>query len=140
MYENVYQRFYNEVETNSYEILYSETQIKLIELVEKYDFKIFYINCKPKSKLKLFFGKSEYVSLNNKEVMLTKKMLSEDLYYLYKNKLFEVIYTIPKINEQDNYYFNMLLVVNNNFDLNLLYNYNFNIIKINSVQQILKKI
>lgn len=139
IYENKNWRLYDENTTDSYTALYSETQIKLIELIEKHDFKVFYFNCMPKTELKINFKKSEWVDLDDNNVMLVKKMLSEDLYYLYKNQLFEVIYTFPKLNNKNYYYFDMLIIVNKNFDLNFLYNYNFNLISINSVQQIPKE-
>lgn len=139
IYENKQWRLYDENTTDSYTALYSETQIKLIKLIEKYNFKVFYFNCAPKNSLKIKFKKLEHADLNSNEVMLIKKMLSDDLYYLYKNQFFEVKYTLPKINNSNNYYFDMILVVNGSFNLNLLYEHNFNLIKINSVQQIIKE-
>ena len=41
IYEDKHRRLYDELTTDSYTAFFSETQIKLIELIEKYDFKIF---------------------------------------------------------------------------------------------------
>lgn len=136
IYENKQIRLYDELTTNSYTALYSETQIKLIELIEKYNYKIFYIFTKSKSNLKISFKEPEYLNLNDENTIKIKKLLSEDMYYLYENQLFEVIYTFPKLNNNNNYYFDMLLVVSDNFDLNKINNYNFNLINIKNIQQI----
>lgn len=56
--------------------------------------------------------------------------------FLYKQNLFEVLYTIPKVTESTNYYFDFILVVNNLFDINKIYKNNFNLINIENVNQI----
>lgn len=136
IYEGKHRRLYDEFTTDSFTALYSETQIKLIEMIEKYKFKIFYISTKPKSNLVISFKRPEYVNLNDNSVINIKKLLSEDIYYFYENKLFEIIYTFPKLNKNNNYSFNILLVVNDSFNLNSLYNYNFNLIEIYNIQPI----
>ena len=136
IYENCYRRLYDERFTSSFDAFYSETQIKLIEFIEKYNFKVFYITCTPKTKFQIKFVKPHEVDVDNIEVQTIKNLLSDDIYYLYENQLFEVLYTIPKLNNKNNYYFDIILVANNFFDLSKVYNYNFNLININSINTV----
>ena len=128
-YENNNWRFYDENTTNSFDALYSETQIKFIELIEKYNFKIFYFTNKPATKNKLII-KNNCIDLSGNDVKQIKINQSADFFYIYKNKICEVFYSFLKLDINNNYYFDFIIVVNKNFDLNSLYNYNFKSIKI----------
>ena len=135
-YEEKNWRLYNELTTTSLDALYSETQIKLIELIEKYDFKIFYFNCKPATNNKLIIN-NKFINLDSEDVNKIKINQTEDFYYIYKNKICEVFYSFLKLDNKNNYYFDFMLVVNKNFNLNDIYNYRFKSIKIESVKEIL---
>ena len=135
-YEGEYWRFYDERIIDSYTAFYSETQIKLIELIEKFNLKIFYITCEHKINLPITFTKINCVDLNNAEVMTIKKLKKEDIYFLYKNQMFEIIYIIPKLTIKNFYYFDFLIVVDEFFNINKLYKHNFNLINIKSINQV----
>ena len=134
-YENNNRRFYDENTTNSFDALYSETQIKFIELIEKYNFKIFYFTNKPATKNKLII-KNNCIDLSGNDVKQIKINQSADFFYIYKNKICEVFYSFLKLDINNNYYFDFIIVVNKNFDLNSLHNYNFKSIKIVNVEEI----
>lgn len=104
--------------------------------METLNFKVFYVKCKPKHSIPISFISPEHINLEDKNVMLVKELLSKDLYFLYENQLFEIMCSIPKVENNNLYYFNMLLTVNKDFDLNKLYNYNFNLIDIKNINNI----
>lgn len=133
-YENKNWRLYDENCTNSYDSLFSETQIKLIELIETFNFKIFYFTCKPATENKLIINDG-YIDLTGNDIKKIKSNQSEDFFYFYKNQICEVFYSFLKL-DNNNYYFDFMLVVNQNFDLNSVYNYNFKSIKIESIKEI----
>ena len=135
-YENKNWRLYDETTTTSLDALYSETQIKLIELIEKYNFKIFYFTCKPATNYKLIIN-NQSIDLETEDVKNIKMLQTEDLFYIYKNRLCEVFYSFLKLDEENNYYFDFMLVVNNKFELNNIYNHKFKTFKIISVKEIL---
>lgn len=134
-YENKNLRLYDENCTNSYDSLFSETQIKLIELIETFNFKIFYFTCKPATENKLIINDG-YIDLMGNDIKKIKSNQSEDFFYFYKNKICEVFYSFVKLDDNNNYYFDFMLVVNQNFDLNSVYNYNFKSIKIKSIKEV----
>lgn len=167
--DKIYNNFYNYILKNNYpfrfyddsvlddDIFFSELQVNIIKILEKYNYKLFFFNCSPKTNLIIKFRNSKYTILNNtiitpkaefwnlsdktvdldfEDVIKIKKLLSEDMYYLYENQLFEVICKLPKINTQNNYYFDILLVVNHNFNLNSVLDHNFNLINIDSVNTV----
>ena len=139
IYEGKPRRLYNELTTNSYTALFSETQINLINLAEKFNFKVFYFKCSSKTNYKISFEKLNYANIKDQNVQIIKKLLCDDLYYLYENCLYEVLFTIPKLNDKNNYYFDMLLVVNENFKINDVFYYNFNLINVIGINEIQKK-
>ena len=60
------------------------------------------------------------------------------MYHFYDNLMFEVLIVILRLNENKIYNYGLLMVVNKIFNINYIYKYNFNLISIDSVQQIFK--
>ena len=138
IYNGYPRRWYDETTTDSLEALYSETQIKIIELVEKFNFKIFYISCSAKTFYEINYLDLDlnFIDLNSNDAQTVKNLLGDDMYYLYEHEIFEVLYKIPYLNKKNNYYYNMLILTKNNSFLNKIYNHNFNLINIESVTNI----
>lgn len=136
-YKDKWWHLYNENTTNSLDALYSETQIKWVELIQKCNCKIFYFTCSPKTKDKIFYNSDNNLDVNHPEVISIQNNQCEDLMYFYKNQLFEVIYTFPIINSNNNYHFNFVLIVKNDFNLNNVLKKSFNLININIFKEIL---
>lgn len=81
-----------------------------------------------------FFNKNiPTLDLNHPETIQIKNLQCNDLYYLYINILFEIIYIIPKVNENNIYYYELVLIVNKNTNLNKILNYKFNLIELQSI-------
>ena len=135
-YEGKSWRLYNENTTTSLDALYSEIQIKLIELVEKYNFKIFYFTCQPATFNKLNVDSNGFIDLETENVKKIKENQSKDFYFLYKNQICEVFYSFLKLDKNKNYYFDFMVVVNDNFKLNDLYLHKFKTVKIINVSEI----
>lgn len=74
----------------------------------------------------------EELSINIKKI---KQFQCEDLLYFYDNLIFELFYVLPTFNNNQ-YCFNLIVVVKNNFDLENFMKINFNIFKIKSVNKI----
>lgn len=137
-------------------ILYNETYLKWLELIEKYNFKIFYFKTSSKCSEKLIFDnlKSKNIhcieynwkeneknykkSLNENcdKVKNIKNLQLIDLNYLYKIIIPEVLYIFPNVNKNNTYNFNFITIVNKNFDAISFCKTNFNLIKIESFEEL----
>lgn len=106
--------------------------------------KIFYVKCSPKHNIKYTDECFEFFKIkknNPKNVVMPEnlKKLRElqcnDLMYFYDNLILESFHIFSKI-ENKLYYYDMVIIVKNNFDINNFYKINFNIIKIESITPI----
>lgn len=139
LYESYWRRLYDENKTDSITCLYSEIQIKLIELSKKFNLSVYYIECSPKTSYKVSFISTDYVDIKCEDVKTIKSLLSKDFYFLYSEQLFEMIIKVPILNKNNNYYYDLILVIDSNFDINKFYIYKFNIINIKNIIKIESK-
>ena len=116
----------------------------------KNNYKVFFLNCVPSHNITIPTIDLNFLNtpINTEEdflkhsfsenVLKIKKLQHEDILKLYKlsidNKQIDAFFLHPYL--KNNFYcFDIFLIVNQNFDLNELLNYNFNLIRINSVIQ-----
>lgn len=100
------------------------------ELIEKFNFKAYYFKTKPSTNLKFFLKKRNCIDALDKDVRKIKFLQSNDLYYLYMNLFFEVLYFFPHIDNNNNYSYNFIVVVNQNFNIDKISKHNFNLVNI----------
>jgi len=123
-------RLYNEYNTDANFALYNETTLKLHELIEKFNFKVYYFKTKPSTNLKISLKKRNCIDVLDKDVKKIKFLQSNDFYYLYMNLFFEVFYFFPHIDSNNNYSYNFIVVVNQNFNIDKISKHNFNLVNI----------
>lgn len=70
-----------------------------------------------------------------KNIKNLRELQSNDLIYFYDNLILESFFVISKIKNKK-YFYDMLIVVKNNFNINDFYKINFNTIKIESITPI----
>lgn len=157
---NMWWRFYEDFGESGFNIgffiLYNETYLKWLELIEKYNFKIFYFKTSPKSNLKLSFidlkpkniysieynwkenekNYREGLDKDCKEVNNIKELQLYDLNYLYKIIIPEIFYIFPNVNKDNTYNFNFVIIVNENFNADNFSKTNFNLINIESFEEL----
>lgn len=80
-----------------------------------------------------FFKKEKKINLSADDVLNIKQLQADDLYYLYSNLLFKVLYVIPQKNENDQYYYNLIIAINKDINLNKIINYSYNLITIDKI-------
>ena len=71
----------------------------------------------------------ENLDFRDLDVKNIKSLQSSDLYYLYINILYEVLYFIPKISSDGYYYFEIIVILNKNQKISDIFDYNYNLIK-----------
>lgn len=159
---NSWWRFYDDLGDIGFNMgffmLYNETYLKWLELIEKYNFKIYYFKNSSKCDKKLSFDdlkpKNPYstkddwkdyeknylrgLSKNNINVKNIKELQFNDLICLYKNLSIEVLYIFPKVSSSKIYYFDFILVVNKDFNLEKFLKINFELIKIENFEELIE--
>lgn len=130
-------RLYNEEQCGVEFVLYLENSIKIHKLIEKYKYRLFYIKTSPKTNLEIKFDEKE-LNLESEDVKKIKFHQSNDLYFLYTNIFFELFYSFPYINNQNKYHFDLLILVQHDFDIKKISGHNFNLINVESCVEIKK--
>lgn len=131
-------RLYNEYNTDANFALYNETTLKLYELIEKFNFKVYYFKTKSSTNLKIFLKKRSCIDVLDNDVKKIKFFQANDLYYLYMNLFFEVLYFFPHIDNNNNYSYSFIVVVNQNFNIDKISKHNFNLVSILSFIELKK--
>lgn len=117
---------------------------QFFEYMVNQDLKIFYVKCSPKHDIKytdecFYFFKIKRNNSNDATMPENLKKLRElqcsDLMYFYKNLILESFHIFSKI-ENDKYFYDIIIIVKNNFDINKFYKINFNIITIETITPI----
>jgi hypothetical protein len=136
-------RVYNE-KISSYDMFFSEIALHLSNHIGL-NYKIYYLNCKSKHdfslndcELKYLYTEDTrrneslyyYFSENIKKI---KYFQRSDLFFLTSLKNLDLLILIPKLDENNKYYFNLILGIKSEFDINQFYNINFQSIILNSV-------
>jgi hypothetical protein len=139
-------RIYNHSVTN-FDLFSSEMLVNLNNHINL-GYKIYYLKCESNHNFSLNNDELKYLYtigerrgeplyfVFSPNVETIKKSQKFDLFFLMGLKNLGLLILIPKLDNGDKYYFNLILAVKSGFDIEKLYNFNFNSIILNSVLEL----
>lgn len=140
------QRIYSD-NINIEDIFYSELNIHLLDYLNN-DTKIFYLKCESKHNFSLNKDELNYLKTWGKRyeeslyfvfsenIKIIKCFQRFDLFFLTELKDIDFLILIPKLDENNKYYFNLVVGVNNNFDINFFYNLILKSVSIKNINEL----
>lgn len=140
-------RVYDSEKCGVFEFTYSEICVNFQQYIDL-GTKIYYLKCGSKHSFYLNDAELNYLYTYNsrwneplqfvfsKNIEIIKKLQKSDLFLLTNLKNCEFVYLLPRLDNQNKFYFDLILGVKSNFDLNLFYNLTLQSINIKNIFEI----
>ena len=131
----VFEFTYSEICVNFYQYMQENTKIFYLVGSSKHAFSLNDLDLNYLCALNLrCFEPLKFIFSKNIEII--KFLQRSDLFLLTNLKNCEFVYLLPRLDNKNKFYFNLILGVKSNFDINQFYNWNLKSINITSVVEI----